>query len=147
MPGGVPLAAVTAKLDGIGGTMAFYLDLFTPETWAAFRRQEGDPISGFRVRQRKTAERPRPGDIFLCYLVRLSRSCGVLQVTSNCFIDDCPVFSNPDPFVVRFKVEPLVVLDVESSIPIESEQIWPALSWTKGIPVGMHQAGFERFVG
>lgn len=127
--------------------VAFYLDLFTPETWAAFQSQQGEFISGFRERQRKTAERLQPGDIFLCYLVRLSRWCGVLKTTSQFFIDDAPVFSNPDPFVVRFKVEPLVVLDVERSIPIEDEQIWPALNWTKGIAVGSvgwaQKAGFR----
>jgi len=32
-------------------------------------------------------------------------------------MDTAPVFDNPDPFVWRFKVEPLVVLDLQHSIP------------------------------
>jgi hypothetical protein len=53
--------------------MAYFLDLFTPETWSAFR-EHGAGITGFKYRQRRVArERIKQGDIFLCYLVRLSR--------------------------------------------------------------------------
>jgi hypothetical protein len=127
--------------------MAFYLDLFTPETWAAFRAQNDGYISGFRERQWKTAERIKEGDVFLCYLVRLSRWCGALRVTSAPFKDQSPIFADPDPFVVRFKVEPIVELDLERAIPIEDDRIWPALSWTKAIQVGSvgwaQKAGFR----
>ncbi len=61
--------------------MNCYLDLFTPETWDAFRRHGAD-ISGFREKQRPSAEKIQPGDIFLCYLVRVSRWCGVLKISS-----------------------------------------------------------------
>jgi hypothetical protein len=43
--------------------MRYYLDLFTPETWAAFRKSGGG-ISGFREKQRKSAERIKSGDVF-----------------------------------------------------------------------------------
>ena len=57
--------------------MAFFLDLFTPETWQAFR-EAGASVTGFRPRQRQSAiERISSGDVFLCYLTRLSRWCGV----------------------------------------------------------------------
>ena len=62
--------------------MRYFLDLFTPETWSQFQAH-GANISGFRPRQQKAADRVQPGDIFLCYLVRLSRWCGVLEVTST----------------------------------------------------------------
>src|SRR5215469_7975740 len=97
--------------------MTYYLDLFTPETWKAFK-DHGAKISGFREHQRKSAERVKPGDLFLCYLVRLSRWCGILQVKSTFFVDTAPIFLDPDPFVVRFRVEPKVVLEVDRSIPI-----------------------------
>jgi hypothetical protein len=113
---------------------AYYLDLFTPETWEAFR-QSGAKISGFRERQRTTAERVKAGDIFICYLVRLSRWCGILEVKSNAFTDSSPIFASPDPFVVRFHVNPIVALDVERAIPIFEKNIWPHLSLTEGIEV------------
>ena len=52
--------------------MAYFLNLFTPETWIALQRQ-GATVSGFRERQLTTArDRIKPGDILLCYLTRLS---------------------------------------------------------------------------
>ncbi len=124
--------------------MAYFLNLFTPETWATFR-EHGAAISGFRERQRRMAtERLHPGDIFLCYMVRLSRWCGALEITSEAFHDDTPIFSDPDPFVVRFRVRPLVLLEPEESIPIFAPQVWHSLSETRGNPVG--STGWTGFV-
>jgi hypothetical protein len=59
--------------------MRYYTDLFTPETWAAFRKH-GATVSGFRERQRKTAERIEPGDRLLCYLVPFVSRAGVASL-------------------------------------------------------------------
>lgn len=115
--------------------MACYLDLFTPETWDAFRAN-GASISGFREKQRKSAERIKIGDTFLCYVVRLSRWCGILEVASPLFVDATPYFSAPDPFVMRFEVKATVALDLEHSIPILDEAVWSNLSLTKNIERG-----------
>ena len=116
--------------------MAYFLDLFTPDTWSAFR-EHGAQISGFRERQLKSAQgRINVGDTFLCYLVRLSRWCGALQITSDAFLDNEPIFQDPDPFVVRFKVEPIVLLEPKYSLPIIDESIWNVLSETKDIEKG-----------
>ena len=40
--------------------MAYFLDLFSPETYAAFKRSQQD-ISAFRYRHRFAAERVKPG--------------------------------------------------------------------------------------
>jgi hypothetical protein len=107
------------------------LNLFTPETWNAFI-EHGAAVSGFRERQSRIAQdRLHPGDIFLCYLVRLSRWCGALEITSEVFHDDSPIFDDPDPFTVRFRVRPLVVLQPEESIPIFEREVWGALSETR----------------
>lgn len=123
--------------------MAYYLDLFTPDTWAGFRRN-GATVSGFRERQIKSAEKIKVGDIFLCYLVRVSRWCGVLKVTSVHFTDNAPIFSDPDPFTVRFRVEPSIVLDLEKSIPMLDDGVWSQLSLTKGVKKGV--VGWAQFV-
>ena len=64
--------------------MAYFIDLFTPETWRSFQAH-GSAVSGFRHRQRKAAEQVEVGDIFCCYLVRLSRWCGLLEITSDSY--------------------------------------------------------------
>ena len=110
--------------------MQHFLDLFTPETWGKYRSTD-QTVTGFRVRQRRIAtERVKEGDLLLCYLTRISRWCGVLEVTSEAYEDDRPVFDDPDPFVVRFKVKPLVVLEFEPSIPIREDAVWNALTIT-----------------
>lgn len=111
--------------------MAYFLNLFTPETWSAFQKH-GASVSGFRKSQRKRAhESIKPDDIFVCYLVRVSRWCGVLRIVSDAYDDSTPIFGNPDPYVVRFKVEPLALLDPERSIPVQDNEIWNTLSITK----------------
>jgi EVE domain len=115
--------------------MNYWLDLFTPYTWERFR-QHGATISGFRPRQRRVAfERVKPGDVLLCYLVKLSRWCGALEVLSDAFEDSAPIFADEnDPFPIRFKVNPRVMLDFEHAIPIE--RLWTDLSFTNQLRVG-----------
>lgn len=98
--------------------MSYYIDLFSPETYAAFAASSRD-ISGFRLRHKNMAERIKPGDVFICYLTRLSRWFGLLEVIEGPFIDNKPIFvSENDPFVVRFRVRAIVWLDIEKSISI-----------------------------
>ncbi|MDO8396405.1 MAG: hypothetical protein Q7T45_01140 [Bradyrhizobium sp.] len=124
--------------------MSYFLDLFTPETWRSFQAH-GSTVSGFRHRQRKAAEQVQVGDIFCCYLVRLSRWCGLLEVTSENYSDASPIFSDPDPFIVRFRVKPLVVLGPEHSVPIGDEKLWPHLSFTREL--ALKSVGWAQFAG
>jgi hypothetical protein len=77
--------------------MAYFLNLFTPETWLAFRKH-GATVSGFRERQLRIArDKIKPGDMLLCYLVRLSRWCGALEVKSPAFTESSPIFGDRIP--------------------------------------------------
>ena len=71
--------------------MAYYIDLFSPETYQAFS-QSGRDISGFRDRRRGAVSQVRPGDKFICYMTKLSRWVGVLEVASNSFWITVPFF-------------------------------------------------------
>lgn len=117
--------------------MTYWLDLFTPFTWTRFL-DHGANVSGFRPRQRKTAfERIKPGDTFLCYIVRLQRWCGLLEISSSAFEDTTPIFAdNNDPFPIRFHVRAIVALDFEHSIPIATPDLWANLSFTKNLVAG-----------
>lgn len=117
--------------------MAYFIDLFSPETYEAFTRS-GREISGFRLRHKGVADRINRGDVFVCYLTRLSRWFGLLEVMEGPFIDDKPLFvSENDPFVVRFRVRPLVWLEIEKAIPIHDDLIWKGLSFTRRLKKGM----------
>jgi predicted RNA-binding protein len=111
--------------------VAYYLDLFSPETYEAFTKSAQD-ISGFRKRQENAAKLIHPGDRLLCYVTKLSRWFGILVVDSDYFIDDKPRFYlEDDPFIVRFKVKPLIWLPLEKAIPIHEDVFWNNLSFTK----------------
>jgi hypothetical protein len=116
--------------------MLYFIDLFSPETYEAFARSPRD-VSGFRLRHKGMAERIKAGDVFVCYLTRLSRWFGLLEVIEGPFIDNKPIFlPEGDPFVVRFRVRPAVWLDVDKAIPIRDEAIWMGLSFTRGLEKG-----------
>lgn len=114
--------------------MAYYTNLFSPETFIAFENSNRT-ISGFRKEQQKSARRIKAGDKFICYMTKFSRWVGVLEVLSECFVDDTPIFyPEDDPFVVRFKVQPLVWLEKDKCVPVQDTQVWNALSFTKKLP-------------
>ena len=116
--------------------MAYFIDLFSPETHEAFSRSSRD-ISGFRLRHKGMADRIKAGDTLVCYLTRLSRWFGLLEVVEGPFIDGKPIFlPADDPFVVRFKVRPTVWLEIEKAIPIHDDTIWNGLSFTRRLEKG-----------
>lgn len=115
--------------------MNYYVNLFTPETANAFTKSSQD-ISGFRFSRRSYVENQSIGigDRFICYVVRIQRFVGVLEVKGSYFVDDKPIFtSENDPFILRFKVKPVVWLPLEKGIPIREDFIWNKLSFTKNL--------------
>lgn len=116
--------------------MAYYIDLFSPETHEAFTRST-QGISGFRMRHKGMAERIKAGDVFACYVTRVSRWCGLLEIIEGPFIDSSPIFvTEDDPFVVRFKVHPKVWLPIDQSLPIHDDKVWNGLSFTRTLEKG-----------
>ena len=111
--------------------LAYFLDLFSPETWAKYWASDRS-ITGFRPRSRGIGA-IQPGDYFLCYLTVLSRWCGLLQVESQMFEDSTPIFAKHDQFTARFKVNPIALLEPMHAIPIKDPSIWNGLSVTKDL--------------
>jgi hypothetical protein len=130
--GGIRVSALTVE----SSVMAYFIDLFSPETCEAFKSSSRE-VSGFRLRQEPIAKRVKAGDIFVCYMTRLSRWFGVLEVIEGPYIDSKPIFvPEDDPFVVRFHVKTVTLLDADRSIPIHDEEIWSGLSFTKNLEMG-----------
>ncbi|PIT11418.1 hypothetical protein [Snodgrassella communis] len=113
--------------------MAYYTNIFSPETYQAFMNSD-KTVSGFRVRQKLLAEKVKAGDIFICYLTRLSRWCGLLEVVDGPYEDSTPLFlASDDPFIIRFHVRVKVWLPFPQAIPMYTDQIWQHLSFTQNI--------------
>ncbi|HEY5535978.1 MAG TPA: hypothetical protein VIL99_13720 [Ignavibacteria bacterium] len=112
--------------------MTYYIDLFSPETYEAFKNSDRK-ISGFRDRQKGIASEIKPGDKFICYITKISRWFGILEVDSNYFVDNKPIFyTSNDPFVIRFNVKNDFILPLENSLPMNFDVCWENLSFTKG---------------
>jgi predicted RNA-binding protein len=67
--------------------MTYYINLFSPETYETFTKSNRE-VSGFRPRQENAASRIEVGDRFICYMVKLSRWIGILEVMSTYYKDD-----------------------------------------------------------
>jgi hypothetical protein len=127
--------------------MNYYVDLFSPETAMAFEKSPRD-TSGFRI-SRKTYvgnQKVGSGDRLICYVTRLQRFIGVLEIKSEPFQDNTPIFTKEnDPFVLRFKVVPVVWLPLEKSIPIHRDFVWNTLSFTKALSKDSNKWTFMVF--
>jgi len=121
--------------------MKYWVNLSSPTTYEIFT-QSSRTISGYRASQEQQAKRVQIGDIFVCYMTKLSRWVGLLEVQCECFIDTTPIYSQDDPFVVRFQVKPLVWLPREATIPIHADIVWNNLSFTRG-----HDKGSSQWTG
>jgi hypothetical protein len=99
--------------------MNYWLDLFTGTTWKEFR-DAGSRISGFSHRMRGTVAKIARGDILLCYLTGVMRWVGALEVVGPSR-DKTKLWSQGD-FPARLEVKPLITLDPETGVPMESLQ-------------------------
>jgi hypothetical protein len=75
--------------------MAYYIDLFSPETYQAFSNSDRT-VSGFRERHESLAKRIVPGDTLVCYVTKLSRWFGLLTIDAGPYKDLAPVFTAED---------------------------------------------------
>jgi hypothetical protein len=57
--------------------VAYFLTLFSPETYEAFTKS-GRDVTGFRLRQQNAATRVEPKDKLVCYMTKLSRWVGLV---------------------------------------------------------------------
>jgi hypothetical protein len=99
----------------------YWLDLFTGRTWEEFLKN-GARVSGFRKRRRKYAkENVRVGDYFLCYMTGIQRFIGVLEVKSQYYYDETPIWRD-ELFPCRFEVELVHKLDPKTAVPVKALQ-------------------------
>jgi hypothetical protein len=98
--------------------MNFWLNLFTGKTWKEFQAA-GGKTTGFREHNWNRATSILPGDVFICYLVGVKRWVGLLEVASERYKDDTPIYEE-EVFPVRFSVTSLAALAPEYGVPMES---------------------------
>ena len=83
-------------------TRTYWLDLFTGTTWKEFL-DAGARVSGFRQTRWSTVRRIKPSDYLLCYLTGVSRFIGILEVISEPYKDESPIWKD-ELFPCRMEV-------------------------------------------
>ncbi len=99
---------------------SYYIDLFTPETWAE-AGAHGYHVTGFSERRRNYASRIKPGDLFMCYLTGLSRFVGVLRASSTMYWNEERIWAS-QVFPVRFRCELVLRVREDDGIHLRTVQ-------------------------
>lgn len=114
--------------------MDYYATIFSPETRDAFLERDRSEV-GFSERTRRP-ERLRRDDILICYLTKVSRWYGLLEVVDGQTHRD----ESHSPYSIRLRVRPLVLLErMEHAIPIHDREIWDGLSFTRELPANSNR--------
>lgn len=99
--------------------MAYWLNLFSIESWAEFKAAGGG-VDGFRAARWSRAQKVRPGDRMLAYLVGASRWVGVLEAVDEPYFeeDESKKIWSADFFPARIPVRILHELTPETAVPV-----------------------------
>ena len=95
---------------------AYWLDLFAYSTWQQFLNA-GAKVTGFQDRRWSTVKRIKPGDYLLCYLTGVSRWIGLLEATSEGYLDEAPLWAEA-LFPARVSVRLVVELTPETAVSV-----------------------------
>ena len=95
---------------------SYWLNLFTGVTWQQFV-DAGADVTGFRVSKWSQAQKIAVGDYMLCYLTRLSRFAGVLEVVGAPYKDTSGSIWEDD-YPCRLPVRVVAQLSPETAVPI-----------------------------
>ena len=119
---------------------SYYLDLFTGQTWQRFL-EAGGKVSGFRGSKWSMVQKLKRGDQFICYLTGASRFIGLLEITSEPFFDETPIW-DVDVFPARVGVKPVITLSPETGVPVLD--LRDSLSWFKDMKSATGWTGHVR---
>lgn len=99
--------------------MAYYINLFTEETWREIRENADWSVTGHTERLRNR-DRIRPGDVFLCWLTKVSACVGALRVTEEGFEvgPDGERIWRRALFPLRFPVELIIRVPVSDGVTL-----------------------------
>jgi hypothetical protein len=93
-----------------------WVQVFTVETWSQFLNA-GAKISGFRENRWGFVRDVKPGDYLLCYLSRVSRWVGILEVTADPYLDNTRIWEG-ETYPCRAEVRVITLLPTENGVPM-----------------------------
>lgn len=97
--------------------VAYFSDVFTPPTWAAFLADGGRVTAFSGGAMLRRAHAVNPGDRLICYLKGKFSFVGALEATSTAYTSEEPIWDHQD-FPTRVDVRPLALFPIEQSLPL-----------------------------
>ena len=111
----------------------YFRTSYSPITYDIdIKRSEIKNKCGIPKRNENSASQVKIGDIFINYLVGLSRFVGLCEITSKAKLSDENLYYLGDPYEIQFEVNS-ILLPIEHTISIHERIIWDNLSITKGL--------------
>jgi hypothetical protein len=95
---------------------AYWVQVFTPKTWQEFCAA-GAKVTGFRSARWWRIQQLKPRDLLLCYLSGVGKFIGILEVESEAYVDESPIWKG-EAFPCRTDVKMVVALDSDTAVPI-----------------------------
>jgi len=89
--------------------------------------------SAIPKRYKNLASQVKIGDIFISYIIGISRFVGLHEITSKGKISDEFLYYEGDPYNLQFDIKDLILLPLEQTVPIFEPIIWDNFSITKGL--------------
>jgi hypothetical protein len=127
--------------------MTNWLLVSAPENFETSRGR-GFDLAGMKSRHRKKAERVRPGDRVIYYLVGVKSVGGISEATGTYFESEDHIWTSSkegEEYPFRFPVKPLYVRDKNDYVPmvdlvpiLEYPKRWPVANWTLAFQGNVH---------
>jgi hypothetical protein len=95
----------------------FWVQVFSPQTWREFLKS-GAMVTGFRPTKWNVIQRLKPGDNLLCYLSGDKKWVGMLEITSDPYLDTSRIWTG-ELYPCRAAVKLLIALPPENGVPME----------------------------
>src|SRR5262245_25250481 len=95
--------------------MAYWLNVFTKDTWLEFKAAGGE-VTGFRARRWPRVQKVRIGDELLCYIAGLKRWVAVFEVIGSPFCAVEPRIWQSDVFPARIPVRIEIEVALENGV-------------------------------
>jgi len=105
------------KADYSEHPLRYWVQVFSVDTWKEFL-DAGAKVTGFRENRWGFVQQLKPGDFLLCYVSRISRWVGILEVQSEPYLDTSPIWKR-ETYPCRADVRIVASLPVEEGVPIK----------------------------
>jgi predicted RNA-binding protein len=96
----------------------YYLALFNSTTWEEFLDAGGN-IYGTTKNKENRAKKLKSGDKLICYISKIGTFSGILELKSESYIDNTPVWKDAD-YPVRFNVRTIISIDPLNGVQVRS---------------------------